>query len=127
MSGLFGGSSSSSQSTSQADNRTTIGNGAINAQGGSSVQVLDGGAIQNAFDFAGDVSTGGFDLTKTTLTKALEYARASQGQALDSLNTTTSLIKDSYANAKGRGAMTDYILLGSIAVAGLVAFTAVKK
>lgn len=119
--------SSSSQATTQTDSRKTFGNGSVNAESGASVQILDGGAIQNAFDFAGDVSDGGFDLTKTTLTKALDYAKTSQGQALDSLNTTADLIKDSYADAKGRGALTDYILIGSIAVAGLVAYTAVKK
>lgn len=123
---MGGSSSSSSQATSQTDSRRTLGNNAISNEGGT-VNVLDGGSIQNAFDFAGNVSAGGFDLTKTTLAKALDYAKASQGQALDSLNTTSDLIKDSYADAKGRGALTDYILIGSIAVAGLVAFTAVRK
>lgn len=123
---MGGSSSSSAQSTAQTDNRRSIGDGGISNEGGT-VNVLDGGAIKNAFDFAGAVSAGGFDLQKTTLAKSLDFASSSQRQALDSLNTTSNLVKDAYADAKGRGAMTDQILLGSVAMAGLVAFAALKK
>lgn len=123
---MGGSSSSSSQATNQTDNRRSIGDGGISNENGT-VQVLDGGVIQNAFNFAGAVSTGSFDMQKTTLAKSLDFASKSNSQALDSLNTTSNLVKDAYADAKGRGAMTDKILIGSVAMAGLVAIAALRK
>lgn len=134
---MGGSSSSSSQATNQTDNRRTIAQGGISAEG-SNVNVLDGGAIKNAFDFAGAVNAGSLDFSKTALAKSLEFATSNtkqsfdfastaNAQALDSLNTTANLVKDSYADAKGRGAMTDKILIGSVAMAGLVALAAIRK
>lgn len=112
----FGGGSSSStaSTTNQTDNRRTIGAGGISAEG-STVNVLDGGAINAAFGFSGDVVGESFNFAKTA-----------QSAALDSLNTTSNLVKDAYADAKGRGALTDKILIGAIATAGLVAVMALK-
>jgi len=59
--------------------------------------------------------------------KALSFGAGATGRALDSLASTENLVKDAYADAKGRGALTDYIILGAIAVMGVVAFMAVKK
>lgn len=117
MSGLFGGGSSSStaQTTNQTDNRRTIGAGGISNEGGT-VNVLDGGAINAAFDFS-----------KSTVGESFDFAKSAQGAALDSLNTTSNLVKDAYADAKGRGALTDKILIGSVAMAGLVAVMALRK
>jgi hypothetical protein len=123
---MGGSSSSSSQATNQTDNRRTIAAGGISNEGGT-VNVLDGGAIKNSFDFAGAVSAQSFDLQKTTLAKALDFSSKSQGQALDSLNVTSNLVKDAYADAKGRGAMTDQILIGSVAMAGLVTIAALRR
>jgi hypothetical protein len=136
----FGGSSNSSsaQTTNQYDNRITNGTNGIVAQGGSTVSVLDAGAIQNALAFAGDTvqtaiagqgtaAKNAIDVVASSNSKALDFAKQSQGQALDSLNTTSNLVKDAYADAKGRGALTDKILIGAIAMAGVVAFAAVRK
>lgn len=105
----MGGKSESKQSTSQIDNRRVLGEGAISAESGASVTVLDNGAINKAFDFSSNVAAG-----------ALKFG-------LDSQTATSKVLADAYNDAKGRGALTDYILIGAIAMAGLVAFTAVKK
>lgn len=103
------GSSKSSQATNQTDNRRVLGEGAISAESGSVVNVLDNGAISKAFDFSSSIAAG-----------ALKFG-------LDSQSSTAGILKDAYADAKGRGALTDYILIGSIAMAGLIAFQALKK
>lgn len=110
--------SSSQQATNQTDNRRVIGEGGVSAEGsnvnsgggilaqsGASVNVLDNGAINRAFDFSQAVGA-----------QALDFVKASQGQ-----------VADAYQEAKGRGVLTDWILIGAIAMAGLVAFQAVKK
>lgn len=117
--GLFGGgggsSSSSSQSTTQTDNRRTIASGGISAED-STVNVLDGGAIKNAFDFG-----------TATVKESFGFATRSQQQVLDSLDSTSNLVAAAYNDAKGRGALTDKILIGAIAMAGLVAVMALRK
>lgn len=146
----FGGSSSSSsaQTTNQTDNRRTIGPNAISAEN-STVNVLDGGAIENSFIFAdrafqtavAGVGEAGLNATKVvadanrdalnfaarTDAKALDFATTANAQAADTLANTSNLVKDAYADAKGRGALTDKILIGSIAMAGLVAVMALRK
>ncbi len=102
-------SSSNKQATTQTDNRRVLGEGAISAESGATVSVLDNGAISKAFDFSSAVAAG-----------ALKFG-------LDSQSSTAGILKDAYADAKGRGALTDYILIGSIAMAGLIAFQALKK
>jgi hypothetical protein len=146
----FGGgsSSSSAQNTTQSDNRVTVGNGGINAKD-STVQVLDGGAISNAFSFAnnsyqtavagiGEAAKNATNVVSTSNAGALKFADSENARVLDfatkantqaatTLNATSNLVKDAYADAKGRGALTDKILIGAIAMAGLVAVMALKK
>lgn len=105
-----GSSSSSSSTTNNTDNRRTIAAGGISNEGGT-VNVLDGGAIKNAFDFSG-----------ATVQSSLAFAAKSQAAALQSLDSQTQLVANAYNDAKGRGAMTDWILLAAIAMAGFVAF-----
>ena len=101
--------------------------------------------LTKAFNFGTDALSGalGFITTANTqannaqsdalqtavgaLTNALSFGKAQTATALDSLNTSANLVKDSYADAKGRGALTDYITLAAIAGALLVAFMALKK
>lgn len=59
--------------------------------------------------------------------KALTTVNTATGRALDTFTATNELVKDAYADAKGRGALTDQILMGAIAAMALVAFYAVKK
>ena len=131
---------STSSTTSQADNRRVLGAGALLAEGGSSISIttLDGDVASAAFKSNTAVSKAaldtGADLAKAALNAgtqgeklAFSFAAKSQSQVLDSLASQGELIKDSYADAKGRGALTDKILIGSIAMAGLVAIAALKR
>lgn len=120
-----GGSSSSKNETSTQDSRITQQSGT--AVSGNNNQVLDGGAIANAFAFSGDTLAKTLEFASQSGAQALEFASNSGAQALDSLNTTTTLVKNAYEDAKGRGAMTDYVILGGMALAGLIAVTALKK
>ncbi len=58
--------------------------------------------------------------------KALKFGSLQTGVALDALSESANMIKDSYADAKGRGAMTDYLLFAAIAGALVVAAYAVR-
>lgn len=111
-----GGSSNSTTKTENKDSRISQQSGTAVSGDSNTVNVLDGGAIKNAFDFG-----------TSTVTQSLGFAAASQGQVLDSLKTTSQLVANAYNDAKGRGAMTDYILIGSVAMAGLVALMALRK
>lgn len=132
---MGGSKSSSSAATSQTDNRRVLGEGSVSAENSNvTITTLDNGAINRAFDTA-DFSVGealkfgsaAMSNNSGTVSKALDFATTAQEVTLDSLNTTSNLVKDAYADAKGRGALTDQILIGAIAMAGLVAFKAVGK
>lgn len=97
--------SRSATTSKNTDNRRVLGEGAISAESGANVQVLDNGAISRAFDFS---------------EKALAFGLQSQA-------ASASTLADAYNDAKGRGALTDYILIGAIAMAGIVAYQAVQK
>lgn len=100
-----GGSSSSANTTTNTDSRISQQSGTAVSGDGNTLNVLDGGAIENAFKFAA----------------------SAQAAAVGTIQETSKLVSDAYAEAKGRGTMTDYILIGSLAVAGLVAVTALRK
>ena len=102
------GTSKKADQTTMQDNRRVLGEGSISAEN-STVTVLDNGAIAGAFDFSKAIAEG-----------ALAFGLKSQS---DSAKT----MADAYNDAKGRGALTDYILIGAIAMAGIVAFSAVKR
>jgi hypothetical protein len=132
-------SSSSQANTAQTDNRRIIGQGGISAENSTvTVNTLDAAVANSAIDagtkdlglsldFAGAAGNKAFSFASTAESNAFAFASKAQGQALDSLNTTSNLVKDAYADAKGRGALTDKILIGSIAMAGLVAIAALRK
>ena len=67
------------------------------------------------------------DSAGSSMDKALAFGARQTGVALDSLSTSADMIKDAYADAKGRGALTDWMLMGAIGVAGLIAVVAVWK
>lgn len=127
-------SSKSSQSSSQAytDNRAVLGEGSTYADDGGSVTsyVLDGGAIQNAFQFGEDALLANTDVTKTVLgtgVKVLDAGAKATALALDNMQSTQQLTADAYADAKGRGALTDKILIGTVLGALAVALVAVFR
>lgn len=92
-------------------------------------QVLDNNlsTTRSAFDYGTDSQSNAYSFSSGAVSKAFSFAEDANDRALDSLNTTANLVKDSYEDAKGRGALTDQILIGAIAMAGIVAFTALKK
>lgn len=116
--------SESSPDNSQTDNRRVIGEHGISAENSTvNVQTLDAEVVNRVLE------TGEFSIDRALKfgSEALNYSKNSQAQALDSLNTTANLVKDAYEDAKGRGAMTDTILIGSVVMAGLVAMAAIRK
>lgn len=116
--------SDASQDNKQTDNRRVIGEHGISAENSTvNVQTLDAQVVNRVLE------TGEFSIDRALKfgTEALNYSKSSQAQALDSLNTTANLVKNAYEDAKGRGALTDQILIGSVVMAGLVAMAAIKK
>jgi hypothetical protein len=67
------------------------------------------------------------DAVLNNTSDALAYGKYETGAALDSLNTSASMVATAYADAKGRGALTDKIMMLAIAGAALVAWQAVRR
>ena len=90
------------------------------------------GVNEQAFTFAGAAnqaanatSTAAIGSASSSMDKALSFGAKQTSVALDALSESANMIKDSYADAKGRGALTDWILLGAVGLAGLVAIFAI--
>lgn len=130
--GLFGGGNSSSSNT-QIDNRRTLDNGSTSAElqasGGSSVtyQSMDAIVAKNAIDAMQNTTSGAFDYGSGILSRVLTQSQQQTGAVLDSLQGTENMVSAAYADAKGRGALTDKILIGAIVGVVLIAFFALKK
>lgn len=166
--------SSSSQSTAQADNRNVLGQGALQAQGGSTViqadnranyqtdnranyqtdnstsnstsvsYALDGEVANRAIssasdnlgaslDFGKSAMRSGYDFSNDAINKSYQFSAQAlsslvqgENRALDQVSQSNGMVRDAYADAKGRGALTDKITIGAIAMAGLVALMALK-
>lgn len=91
---------------------------ALNANA-DALAFADANATRNttaSYNFAGDALGEAFSFGTNALNRAF-------GAAGDASN----LVKDAYADAKGRGALTDKILIGAIVAMAAVAFAAVKK
>ena len=67
------------------------------------------------------------DFGADALSAAFAFGKTANTQAQDAMSATASLVKDAYADAKGRGALTDKMIMAAIAAMALVAFMAVKK
>jgi len=112
-----GGSSSSSQATNQTDNRRVIGQSGVSAENSTvNYTMTDDGAIAGALALAASTVQANSAATKAT-----------QTQALDSLNQTTSAVQAAYASSRGAGAMTEYVLIGALALSGIIAYAAISK
>lgn len=136
--------SSSNSATSYVDNRAVLGEGAVQATNGGVNYVLDGGAINRSFDTTDAAVRQVLGFGGTALNQALEfgadnvdaaldfglnalnYSKATTAATLDTLQTTQQMTADAYADAKGRGAMTDKILIGAVVAVAIVAFAAVR-
>lgn len=104
-----GGASTSKNTTENKDSRISLQSGTATSGDNNVINVLDANAINKSFDFG-----------STALLKSLDLAKSSNAQVADSLTKA-------YEDAKGRGSMTDVILLASVAAAGLVAVYALRK
>lgn len=98
--GLFSSrsSSSSSQTTNNLDRRIAVQDGiGISGDGNaleliSNTNVLDGGAIANAFTFA----KGAFDFSKATSADAFKLTGQTVSRALDSIDTSNATLGEGY-------------------------------
>ncbi|MBB1602545.1 hypothetical protein [Variovorax sp. UMC13] len=127
-------SSKSSQqaNTSTSDLRRVLGERAVSAENSNVTQTnlsyaLDADVAGAALDANAKTVGASLDFTGSALATMLDFASKSNAQALDSLDTTANLVKDSYADAKGRGALTDKIIIGVVIVAGVIAWKALSK
>jgi hypothetical protein len=95
-------------------------------------------SLWRSLDFAGDLTDmaltevrhsgdNALDLVRDGMSAVLSATAKNTDQALGSLAATQKLTADAYNDAKGRGAMTDKLLMAAVAAMGLVALMAVKK
>jgi hypothetical protein len=141
---MAGGKSSTAQNTTSQDNRVVVGQSGVNANN-SIVSVsnttTDLGAVHDSFAFgrestalalgsmanvAGHAMDSNERVTEMAIGAAQDAYKNSTSQVLDSLNSTETLVANAYNDAKGRGAMTDKILIGAIVMTGLVAYAAIR-
>lgn len=72
-------------------------------------------------------TTAAYNFSSDALGGALSFGSAALNKAANAFEVSTGLVKDAYADAKGRGALTDKILIGAVLAMAVVAFAAVKK
>lgn len=90
--------------------------------------------VNEALGFAQDAQNRSMTATSDALSSAkdafasaLSFGGKQTAAAVDSLNQTENLVSAAYADAKGRGALTDKIMMVAIAGALFVAFMATRK
>ena len=81
----------------------------------------------NAFDFLKKSNETAYDFGRAITGKAFDFAQSSEDIAQQNMVSTSNLVKNAYADAKGRGALTDKIMIGALVMAGLVAIAALRK
>jgi hypothetical protein len=79
--------------------------------------------LTKAFNFGSD----SLSMADSFYTRALDYSTSATDQALSNLQRTQDLTAAAYNDAKGRGALTDKIIIGAIGAMAIVAFMALKK
>lgn len=138
----FGGKSSSSSAstsnTTNIDKRLVVDNGAIGISADSSnvnVNVLDGNAINQAFDFAGDAGIAALDFANKSLSQMIALAvdrdkvttaaaQAVTDSAMQSINEigTSSAAAVAAAKEETTGTAKSYqnlLIVGAVAAAGV--------
>lgn len=125
---MGGSSSSQAQQTQQQDNRIVTGQNGVTATNGSYVNVttMDAAVAHDAFGLARDSTAMALGSNTQLAELAINSNQHAADQVMSSLNSTETLVANAYNDAKGRGAMTDKILIGAIVMTGLVAVYAVK-
>lgn len=88
-------------------------------------------AQQDALAFADSSAArstaASYNFASDALGEAFGFGGNAMNKAFNAAEGATALVKDAYADAKGRGALTDKILMGAIAAMAVVALMAVKK
>ncbi len=123
-----------------SDGAFSFGSDALaNALGfGGDALKLAGDATSDALSFADsnasrnsamayNVYSDALGTSDNALSKAFAFGANALDASFANLGDTQQLVADAYSDAKGRGALTDKILIGAIAAMAVVAFAAVKK
>ncbi len=84
-------------------------------------------AMARALSFGGNALDAAVGASENAMLSALKFGGSSLGLAFGTLADSQALVKDAYADAKGRGALTDKMIMGAIAAMAVVAFAAIKK
>lgn len=66
-------------------------------------------------------------VAENSLNKAYQFGGDALDRAFSNFTATQNLVADAYSDAKGRGALTDKILIGAVIAMAVVAFAAVQK
>lgn len=91
-------------------------------------------AVDNAISSANtamantkSIASDAISTSQNAMASALSFGAKQTATALDSLNTSATMIDTAYQDAKGRGALTDKILMAAIVGALFVAYQASKR
>lgn len=84
-------------------------------------------ALAFADSAAARSSRDSYNFASDALGGALSFGASALNKAFGAAEYTGAMVKDAYADAKGRGALTDKILIGAVLAMAVVAFAAVKK
>ncbi len=98
---------------------------ALNASS-DALAFADSNASRNSA-MAYNVFSDALGTSENALSRAFTFGANALDRSFNNLGDTQQLVADAYADAKGRGALTDKILIGAIAAMAVVAFAAVKK
>lgn len=69
----------------------------------------------------------GLETSQDTFGNALAFGAGTLAKAFDAASETGAFVKDAYADAKGRGALTDKILIGALIAMAVVAIYAGRR
>ncbi|AVS74490.1 hypothetical protein C8240_11135 [Paracidovorax cattleyae] len=84
-------------------------------------------AMSRALTFGANALDAAVGSSENALSRALSFGNTAMDRAYGTLADSQNLVKDAYADAKGRGALTDKMIMGAIAAMAVVAFAAIKK
>lgn len=98
---------------------------ALNASS-DALAFADSNASRNSA-MAYNVFSDALGTSQNALSRAFTFGANSLDRSFNNLGDTQQLVADAYADAKGRGALTDKILIGAIAAMAVVAFASVSK
>lgn len=84
-------------------------------------------ALSKAFKFGDGAMSDVIASNDAATSKAFAFGNNAMSIAFDTLGNTETLVANAYADAKGRGALTDKMIMGAIAAMAVVAFAAVRK